>query len=96
MIRFSAEAIFAPNTSKSGVRIPLIEHEDFESSTDSTISTSLIHSMASVRNCEQVYTSVLNLIFQQPNVADVSEDLKSADVVGLLHNFLKIFLSRDE
>ena len=32
---------------------------------------SLIHSTASVRNCEQVHTSVLNLIFQQANVAGV-------------------------
>ena len=71
MIRFSAEAIFASSTSKSGIRIPLTEHEDLRSSTDSTISTSLIHSIASVGNCEQVHTSVLNLIFQQANVAGV-------------------------
>ena len=43
----------------------------FKSSTESTISTSLIHSIASVGNCEQIHTSVLNLIFQQANVADV-------------------------
>ena len=36
----------------------------FKSSTESTNSTSLIHSTASATNCEQVYTSVLNLIFQ--------------------------------
>ena len=65
MIRFSADAIFASSTSKSGVRIPSIEHEDLRSSTDSTIFTSLIHSIASVGNCELVHTSVLNLIFQQ-------------------------------
>ena len=59
MIRFSAEAILASSTSKSGVRIPLTEHEDLRSSTDSTISTSLIYSVASVGNCEQVHTSVL-------------------------------------
>ena len=69
MIRFSAEAIFASSTSKFGIRIPLTEHEDLRSSTDSTISTSLIHSIASVGNSEQVHTSVLNLIFQQANVA---------------------------
>ena len=62
---FSIEAIFASSTSKSGIRIPFTEHEDFISPTDSTISTSLIHSMASVGNCEQV----LNLAFQQANVA---------------------------
>ena len=33
--------------------------------------TSLIHSKASVGNCEQVHTSVLNLIFQPANVAGV-------------------------
>ena len=76
MIRFSAEAIFASSTSKSGIRIPLTEQEDLRSSTDSTISTSLIHSIASVGNCEQVHTSVLNLIFQQANVADVGEFVK--------------------
>ena len=34
-------------------------------------STSLIHCIASVGNCEQVHTSVLNLIFQQAKVAGV-------------------------
>ena len=38
MILFSAEAIFASTTSKSGVWSPLTEHEDFRSSTDSTTS----------------------------------------------------------
>ena len=71
MIRFSAEAIFASSTSKSGIRIPLTEHEDWRSFTDSTISTSLIQNIASVRNCERIHTSILNLIFKQANVADV-------------------------
>ena len=70
MIRFSAEAIFASSTSKFRIRVPLIEHEDFRSFTDSTISTSLILSIASVGNGEQVHTSVL-LVFQQANVAGV-------------------------
>ena len=34
MILFSAEAMFASCTSKSGVWVPLIEHEGFRSSTD--------------------------------------------------------------
>ena len=68
MILFSAEAILASSTSKFGI---LVDDEDFQSSTESTISTSLIQCMASVRNCEQVHTSVLNLIFQQANVAGV-------------------------
>ena len=71
MILFSAEALLASSNSEFGPRIPLIEREDLRSSTDSTISTSLIHSIASVLNCEQVQTSVLNHIFQQANVAGV-------------------------
>ena len=69
MILFSAEAIFPSSTSKSGVWVPLIEREDLRSSTYSTIFTSLVHSIASVGNCDQVHTSVLNLFFQQANVA---------------------------
>ena len=68
MIRFSAEAILASSNSKSGPEVPLIEREDVRSSTNST---SLIHCIASVGNCEQVHTSVLNLIFQQANVVGV-------------------------
>ena len=70
MILFNAEAILASSTSKFGIEIPRIDDEDLKSSTESTISTSLIHCIASVGNCEQVHTSVLNLIFQQANVAD--------------------------
>ena len=76
MILFSAEAIFASSSSKSAsIRIPPTEHEDFRSSTESAISTSLIHCKASVGNCE-LHTSVLNLIFQQGNVAGVVEFVK--------------------
>ena len=75
-IQFSAEAIFASSTSKFGTWIPLTEHEDFRSSTESTNSTSLIQGIVSVRNCEQVRTSVLNLFFQQANVAGVVNLLK--------------------
>ena len=71
MILLSAEAIFASSTSKSGTRIPLIDDEDIKSSTESTISTSLIQCIASVGNCEHVHTSVLNLIFEQANVTGV-------------------------
>ena len=83
MILFSAEAILASSTSKSGIRIPLTDDEDFKSSTDSTISTSSIHCIASVGNSEQVHTSVLILIFQQANVAGVG---------NLPHNSLKSLL----
>ena len=71
MVLFTAEAILASSTSKFGNRIPLTENDDSESSTASTISTSLIHSIASVRNCEQVHTCVLYVIFQQTNVVGV-------------------------
>ena len=71
MILFSADAILASSTSKIGIEIPRIDDEDFNSSTESTISTSLIHCNASVGNCEQVHTSVLNLTFHQANVAGV-------------------------
>ena len=96
MILFSAEAILASSTSKSGIGILRIDVEDFNSSTESANSTSLIHCIASVGNCEQVQTSVLNLIFQHKNVAGVgnlsNEDPKSAVVVGLPHNSLKSLL----
>ena len=71
MILFGAEAILASSNSKSGPRAPLTEREDLRSSTESTISTSLIHRIAYVGNCEQVHTSVFNLIFQQANVDGV-------------------------
>ena len=71
MILFSAEAILAPSTSKFGIEIPRVDEEDLNSSTESTNSTSLIHCIASVGNCELVHTSVLNLIFQQAKVAGV-------------------------
>ena len=71
MILLSAEAFLALSNSKFGPGVPLIEREDLRSSTESTISTSLIHSIASVGNCEQVRTSVLNLIYQQANVPGV-------------------------
>ena len=56
---------------KSGIEIPRVDDEDLNSSTESINSTSLIHCIASVGNCEKVHTSVLNLIFQQANVAGV-------------------------
>ena len=86
----------SPSTAKFGIEIPRVDDEDLNSSTESTNSTSLIHCIASVGNCEQVHTSVLNLIFQQAKVAGVgncqSEGPKSAVVVGLLHNSLKSLL----
>ena len=71
MILFSAEAIFASSNTKSGPGVPLMEREDLRSSTDSIITTSLTHSTASVKNCEQVHTSIFNFIFQQANVVGV-------------------------
>ena len=52
MILFSAEAILASSTSKFGIEIPRIDDEVLNSSTESAISTSLIHCIASVGNCE--------------------------------------------
>ena len=97
MILLCAEAILASNTSKFGIEIPQVDDEDRNSSTESTNSTSLIHCIASVGNCEQINTSVLNLIFQQAKVAGVGrtcpcEDQKSAVVVGLHHNSSKSLL----
>ena len=48
MILFSAEAILASSTSEFGIEIPRVDEEDLNSFTESTISTSLIHCMASV------------------------------------------------
>ena len=96
MILFSAEAILASSTSKFGIWIPLIDDEDIKSSTESTISTSLIHSMASVGNCEQgtylsfwILSSNKQMLLEQGICQ--SEVPKFAVFVGLHHNPLKIF-----
>ena len=74
MILFNADAILASSTSKFGIEIPRVDDEDLNSSTESTNSTSLIHCIASVGNCEQVHTSVLNLTLpQQAKVAGVGK-----------------------
>ena len=85
-VGFSAEAIFASSTSKSGVRIPFLEREDLRSSTNSTVSTSLIQCIASVGNCEQIHTSVLNFIFQQANFVECREfvEMKIRNLHSLL------------
>ena len=56
MILFKAEAISASNVSKFGNLLPAIDREDFNSSNESTISTSLIHNMASDGKSEQAVT----------------------------------------
>ena len=56
MILFKAEAILASNISKFGKNFPAIDREDFKSSNESTISTSLIHNIASEGKSEQVVT----------------------------------------
>ena len=66
MILFRAEAILASSTSKSGIGTLRIDDEDLKSSTDSTNSTSLIHSIASVGKSEQVVTSIL--LFLQTDI----------------------------
>ena len=71
MILFRAEAILASSTSKFDIEIPRVDNEDLKSSTESTNSTSLIHCIASVGNCEPVHASILNLLFQQAKFAGV-------------------------
>ena len=64
MILLRADAVFASSISKF---LLAIDREDFYSSNDSTISTSLIHNTASDGKSEQVVTWFLNLIFQHEN-----------------------------
>ena len=71
MILFKAEAILASNISNLGKFLPAIDREDFNSSNESTIFTSLIHPTASDGRSEQVVTWFLNLIFQHENVESV-------------------------
>ena len=71
MILFKSEAILASNISKVGKFFPAIDHEDFYSSNESTISTSLIHNIAFEGEPEQALTWALNLIFQHENVDGV-------------------------
>ena len=50
MISFKAGAILASSSSKFGKSLPAIDRDDFNSYTDSTISTSLIHNIACEEN----------------------------------------------
>ena len=67
MILFRAEATLASSISKFGKFFPDTDREDFNSSNESTISTSLIHNIASDGKSEQVVTWFLNRIFQCGN-----------------------------
>ena len=67
MILFKAEAILASSISKFGKSLPSIDREDFKSSTESTISTSLIHDISFEGKSEQEVAWVLTLIFQYEN-----------------------------
>ena len=71
MILFRAEAILASSISKFGKFLPAIDRENLNYSTESTISTSLIHDMASEGKSEQAETCFLNLIFHHQNVEGV-------------------------
>ena len=53
-----------------------IDREDFGSSTESAISTSLIHNVASEGKSEKELSWVLNLIFQHTNDDGVGEFIK--------------------
>ena len=67
MILFRAEALFASSISKFGKFFPETDREDFNSSNEPTISTSLIHNIASDGKSEQVVTWFLNRIFHTQN-----------------------------
>ena len=62
MIFFREEAIFASGISKFGNWCPRIDRDVLKSSSETTISTSLIHNIASVGKLEQEHTSVLKLV----------------------------------
>ena len=68
---FKGEAILASSVSKFGKWVALIYRDDWKSSTESTISTSLILNVPSEGTPEQELTWVLNLIFQHESVASV-------------------------
>ena len=61
----------ASSLSKFEKFFPAIDREDFHSSTESTISASLIHNKASKGKSEQAVTWFLNLIFQYETVEGV-------------------------
>ena len=84
MILFKTEA-FSQLTSQNLEKIfPAIDREDFNSSTESTISTSLIHSIASEGKSKQIVTWLLNLIFQHENVECVGNlPIWSSDICCL-------------
>ena len=67
MILFRAAAIFTSSISKFGEFFPATDREVFRFSKESTISTSLIHTIASDGQSEQVVTWFLNRIFQTKN-----------------------------
>ena len=67
MILFRAEAIFASSISKFGKSFPFSDREDFSSSKESTISTSVIHNKASAGKSEPLETCVMNLVFHTKN-----------------------------
>ena len=86
---FITNAILASNISKLGNWIkPWIERDGSGSSTDSTISTCLIHNIASEENWDKNSYWVLNLIFQHENVETVVKrsKMKLWDLQSLLIN----------
>ena len=88
MILFSAGGIFASSTSKSGIRIPRIDDEDLKSTTESTISTSLIHSFHK-KLWTSIYLSLESYLTTSEHCwrGEFAEYLKSA-VAGLSHQSL--------
>ena len=67
MILFRVEAIFASSISKFGKFFLQTDRDDFNSSNESTTSTSLLHDTASDGKSEQPVTWFLNRIFHTKN-----------------------------
>ena len=60
-----------PERKNCGRFFSVMDRKDFNSSNESTISTSLIHNMTSDKKSEQVVAWFLNRIFQHKNVESV-------------------------
>ena len=68
-----------------------IDHEDFNSATESNISTSLTHNVASKGKSEQELTWVFNLIFQYENDEGVENQMNwSSDICSLCFTAIEL------
>ena len=84
MIVFRAEAIFVEYFKKCGKFLPEADRRDFNSSSESTTSTSLTHNIASDWKSEQVVNWFLNRIYQTKNDCGLGNLSNcSSDICGL-------------